>query len=75
MATGRVAVQNLQEEELDGRNGREYAVTPRRVTHLTARSEDSVGLQERGPLRSEALQDGGDVGNQLAISCMTEYLT
>jgi hypothetical protein len=31
-------------------------------------------LQERGPLRGEALKDGSDVGDHLATSCLTEKL-
>jgi hypothetical protein len=74
MATGRVAVQHLQAEALDGHDGREYAVAPRRVTHLAARGENGIGWQERGPLRGDALQDGGDVGTPVATSCMAAYL-
>jgi hypothetical protein len=43
MATGRVAVQHLSQEELDGGDGREHAVAPRRVPPLAARGEDGFG--------------------------------
>jgi hypothetical protein len=41
MATGRVAVQHRQEEELDGGDGREHAVAPGGITDLFTRADDA----------------------------------
>jgi len=70
MTASGVAMENLQEEELHGRDRYEHAVAPCGVPDLTAHGQDGVGLQQGSPLRGEALKDGGDVWDHLATSCM-----
>src|SRR5687768_1752529 len=68
MTAGGVAMQNLPQEELHGRDRRQHAVAPCGIPDLTAYGEDSFGLQQYGPLAGEALQDGVDVWNHLVTS-------
>jgi hypothetical protein len=60
MTAGRVALQHLQEEYVDGGDRREPAIAPGGLADLTAHGQHSVGLQPRGPLAGEALQSRGD---------------
>jgi hypothetical protein len=59
---------------LDGGDRREHPVAPREITYLAARGEHRVGLQQSSPLGGKALEDGGDVRDYLATSCMPGYL-
>jgi hypothetical protein len=68
MAAGGVAMQDLQQEELHGRDRRQHAVAPGGIPNLTAHGQNGFGLQQHGPLASEALQDRGDVWNHLVTS-------
>jgi hypothetical protein len=74
MATGGVAVQHLQQASLDGGDRREHPLAPREITHLAARGENRVEVQQGSLLCGEALKDGGDVWDHLATSWMAGYL-
>src|SRR6266699_812977 len=75
MAAGGVAMQNLQQEYLHGGDRREDAVAPPGIPDLAAHREDSVGLQQRGPLVREALQDGGYTRDHRVTSWTIRVLT
>jgi hypothetical protein len=60
MTTGGMALQNLSQEGLHRRDRREHAVAPGGIPDLTTYRQDSVGLQQHGPLAGEALQDRGE---------------
>jgi hypothetical protein len=64
-----VPMQDLQQEELHGGDGREHAVAPAGIAHLAAHRQDGFGLEQQGPLAGEALQDGRDMRNHLMTSC------
>jgi hypothetical protein len=75
MPAGGVPVQNLPQAQRHRGDGREHAVAPRRIPHLATHRENGGGLQQRGPLASQALQEGGDGRNHLVTSSMTGALT
>ena len=71
MAAGGVAMQNLQQEELDGGDRREHPVAPCDIPHLAARGEDGFGLQQgMAHSRREALEDGSNIRDHGVTSCM-----
>jgi hypothetical protein len=70
MAASSVPMPNLQQEELHGGDWREHAVAPPGIADLATGCENRVGLQQRGLLACQALQDGGDVRNHLVTSSM-----
>src|SRR5215510_8694745 len=71
MAAGGVTMQDLQQEELHGGDGREDAVAPPGIADLATGCENRFGLQQRGPLACQALQDGSDVRtHQASPVCM-----
>jgi hypothetical protein len=65
-----VAMQNLQEKELDGGDGREYTVAPAGIASLLARADDNFWLQLGRPLCFESAQHGDDTGDHRSTSCM-----
>jgi hypothetical protein len=69
-----MAVQNLQEEELDRGDRREHAVAPWGIPDLPAHRKHSVGLQQHSPLAGEALHDSGHVRDHLVTSSMMGVL-
>src|SRR6266511_3877540 len=69
MTAGGVAIQNLQQEELHGRDRREHAVAPPGIADLATHRENSFGLQQRGPLACKSLQYGGDTWDHGVTSC------
>src|SRR5262247_1111699 len=69
MTAGGIAMQNLQQKELDGGDGREYTVAPGGIAGLLARADDSFWLQLGRPLCFESAQDGGDTGYHRSPSC------
>jgi hypothetical protein len=68
-------VQNLPQEELHGGDWREHVVAPRGIPDLATQRENGVGLQQRGPLGSEALEDGGDTQDRGVTSWTVGVLT
>ncbi len=62
MATGRMAMENLQQKQL-GRDHRiEETVTPRRIAYGLTGGRDRLGLQLGSPICFEALEDSRDTG-------------
>jgi hypothetical protein len=57
MATGRMAMEDLQEKQLHGDHRIEEAVTPRGIACGFTGGVDCLGLQLGGPIGFEALQD------------------
>jgi hypothetical protein len=70
MAARGVAVQNLEQEELDRSDGRQHAVSPCSVAGLLARGDDGFRLQLSGPLRFESFEHGSDAGDHPFTSCI-----
>jgi len=67
MATGGIAMENLQEKQLHGDHRIEETVTPRRVAHGGTSGVDRFGLQLGSPICFEALEDSGDTGDHGAL--------
>jgi hypothetical protein len=62
MATGRVAMENLQQEQLYGDHRIQEAVTPRGIPYGFTSGVDHLGFQLGRPIGFEALEDSGDTG-------------
>ena len=63
MATGRIAMENLQQKQLDRDHRIEEAVTPRGVAYGFTGGVDRFGLELGCPICFEALEDGCDTGD------------
>src|SRR5688572_15659457 len=61
MAARGVPVQDLQQEELHGGDGREHAVAPPGIADLATDGENGVRLQQRRPLTCKPLKDAGNI--------------
>jgi len=62
MATGRIAMENLQQKQLDRAHRIEETVTPRRIAYGLTGGRDRLGLQLGSPICFEALEDSRDTG-------------
>jgi hypothetical protein len=60
MTAGRMARENLPQEERHGGYRREHAVTPPGITNLAPHGEEGFGWQPRGPFACTSLTDGSD---------------
>jgi hypothetical protein len=65
-----VAVQNLEQEALDGGRGRQHAVAPGGLAGLLARRHHRVRLEWGRPLCFQARQHGSDTGYHPSTSGM-----
>ena len=65
-----VAVQHLEQEELDGGRGRQHAVAPGGLAGLLARRHHRVRLALGRPLGFPARQHGSDTGYHPSPSWM-----
>jgi hypothetical protein len=62
MATGCVAMENRQEEQLYGDHRMKEAVTPRGIPDGFTSGVDRLGFQWDSPIGFEALEDSRDTG-------------
>src|SRR6266850_4264063 len=62
MATSRITMEDLQQQQLHGDHRIEEAITPHGVAHGLTGGRDRLGLQLGGPLWFEALEDSRDLG-------------
>src|SRR5216684_4686834 len=62
MATGCIAMEDLQQKQLHGDHRIEEAVTPCGVAYCCTGGADRLGLQLGGPICFEALEDSRDTG-------------
>ena len=63
MATGCIAMEELQEKQLHGDHRIEETVTLRGIAHGFTGGVDRVGLQLGGPICFEVPKDNGDTGD------------
>lgn len=64
MATRRIAMKDLEQKQLDGDDGMQETVTPRRIADGLTGGRDRLGLQLGRPISFEALEDRGDPEDQ-----------
>src|SRR5688572_28029359 len=65
-----VAMQDLSQKELDGRDGREHAVAPGGIADLLTRADDGCRWPLGRPLCFESAQHCGDAADHRSTSCM-----
>jgi hypothetical protein len=70
MTAGGVAMQNLSQEELHGRDRRQHAVAPGGIASRLTRADDGFRLQQSRPLCFESAKHGSDTGYHRSTSCM-----
>src|SRR6266480_300796 len=69
MTAGGIAMQNLQEQELDGGDGREDTVAPGGIAGRLTRANDGFWLPRGRPLCFKSSKHGGDTGYHRSTSC------
>jgi hypothetical protein len=70
MAARGIAVQNLEQTELDRGDRRSYAVAPGSLAGLLTRADNGCWWQLGRPRRFDSAQYGGDTGYHRSTSCM-----
>src|SRR5215217_9080840 len=69
MTAGGMAMQHLEEQELEGGHGRQYTVAPGGIAGLLPRANDGFRLPRGRPLGCESVQHGADTGDHRFTSC------
>ena len=63
-------MQNLEQEEVDGRDGRTHACAPTGITSLLAHRDAGLRWSLGRPIHVDALKHGGDTGDHPCTSCL-----